>query len=154
MFGTDGSTELGRKRNFHNCCENTRTYGDPSGMVELLDWNAAVAKIPLLASDPSHGDGKEGFRGIYNSNAGWVDPIAAMTILRIECEHLGVTFTSGPSGTAVELLRATNGKTICGVRTEDGGEVFADRIILATGSYSNTLLDFHGQIEAVGVSHH
>lgn len=58
MFGANGSTDFGLKRSFHKCCENTRTYGKSSGMVELLDWNAATTTIPLLASDPSHGDGK------------------------------------------------------------------------------------------------
>ena len=150
MFGTDGSTELGRKSNFVKCCENTRMYGDANGITELPDWTAAVRKIPLLACDPSHYENKANFHAIYDSNAGWVDPNKAMLVLLRECQRLGVTFISGTGGTVKKLLTASDRKTVCGVWTENGQEMFAEKIILATGSYSDTLLDFKSQLQAVG----
>lgn len=118
-------------------------------MEDLPDWSAAVAKCPILASHPNNSEGKEGFRGIFNANAGWVAPNDAMTLISSECKRLGVKFASGSSGTAVDLLRAADGKSIIGVRTEDNKKWFADKIILAIGSYSDTLLDFCGQLQAV-----
>lgn len=149
MFGTDGSIELGRKSNFIRCCRNTRMYGDGSGIVELPDWSAAVKQIPLLACDPKHYEDKANFQAIYDSNAGWVDPNKAMLVLMQECQRLGVTFISGSGGTVKKLLTAPDRKTVCGVRTEDGQETFAEKIVLATGSYSDTLLDFKSQLQAV-----
>lgn len=127
-------------------------YGDASGIIELPDWKATVDKIPLLGSDPSHSDDKAEFRAIYNSNAGWVDPNAAMLVIARECQRLGVEFISGPAGTVTKLLTAEDGKKVCGVITEAGYEMRADKIILAAGAYSNTLLDFKGQLQAVNHS--
>ena len=149
MFGADGSTELDRKNNFFRCCKNTQMYGDASGIIELPDWNAAVSKIPQLAADLRHNDDKADFRAIYNPNAGWVDPIAAMLVIARECQRLGVKFISGPDGTVKKLLTVDDGKEVCGVYTEAGQEIRADKVILATGTYSDTLLDFKGQLQAV-----
>lgn len=150
MFGTDGFTELGRKSNFIKCCKNMRICGDASGIVELPDWSSAVKKIPLLASDPNHHESKANFRAICDSNAGWVDPNEAMMVIWRECQRLGVTFIDGAGGTVKNLLTASDCKTVCGVRTENGQENFAEKIVLATGLYSDILLDFKSQLQAVG----
>lgn len=149
IFATDGTEELGRKSNFHKCVQNTRNYGDASAMVSIPNWDAAVAKCPVLGTDARHRMRKETFQGIYNSNAGWVNSTEAMAIIFRECQRRGVKFVAGPAGTAVELLRAVDGKTIIGALTEDGTEWLADKTILAAGAYSDTLLDFEGQLQAV-----
>jgi sarcosine oxidase/L-pipecolate oxidase len=146
---TDGSEELGRKRNYHKCYENTRLYGDSSRIIDLPSWDAAISKFPVLASDPAHKENKTAFEGIYNGNAGWVKPLDAMSVIKRECEGLGVQFVSGLNGTVVQLLRASDEKTVVGIQTKDGTKWHADKIIIAAGSYSDTLLDFQGQLEAV-----
>jgi sarcosine oxidase / L-pipecolate oxidase len=117
-------------------------------MVFLPNWDAAVAKCPVLGSDPRHHMNKEHFQGIYNENAGWVKSTDAMIVIKCECERLGVKFVAGPSGTAVDLLRAVDGKVL-GAVTEDGTEWCADKVILAAGAYCDTLLDFKSQLQAV-----
>jgi len=119
----------------------------------LKDWNAAITKCPLLASTGGHGTGKEGFTGIFNGNAGWVKPIDAMILIAKECERMGVRFVGGEAGLVEELLRAEDGKRVIGVRAKDGSTYYADKIVLAVGSYSDTLLDFKGQLHAVCASY-
>ncbi len=89
------------------------------------------------------------FRGIYNGNAGWVKSADAMVVLAAECRRLGVRFASGAAGTVVGFVRAADGQTVTGVRTQDGREWRADKVVVAAGAYSDTLLDFRGQLEAV-----
>ena len=127
---------------------NTRKFGDLSQIVDLPTWDSVVDSFPVLAH-PSHSETKAGFRAMFNGNAGWVKPMDAMVIIKQECESYGVKFESGANGTVVELLRADGGNTVVGVKTEGGKEWMADKIILAAGSYSDTLLDFEGQLVAV-----
>ncbi|CAI7592925.1 unnamed protein product [Penicillium viridicatum] len=149
IFATDGTEELGRKDNFEQCVENTQNYGDASKMVFLRNWDAAVAKCPVLGSDPRHCNQKEHFQGIYNENAGWVKSTDAMIAIKRECERLGVKFAAGSSGTVVNLLRAVDGNKVVGAVTEDGTKWYADKVILAAGAYCDTILDFKGQLQAV-----
>lgn len=151
IWGTDGSQELGRERNFHDCANNTRKYGDASRMVDLPDWQATTAMFPALASVPNHSEEKSSFQAIYNGNAGWVKSMDAMLVIKRECESLGVEFVSGLSGTVDSLIRSETDQTVTGVITSEGTRWYADKIILAAGSYSDTLLDFEGQLEAVRV---
>jgi len=118
-------------------------------MESLQNWDAVIAKFPVLASSSDHNVNKVGFEAIYNANAGWVKPIEAMTVIKDDCERMGVNFASGPRGTVAEIVRSGDGKTVTGVRTEDDKIWSSDKVILAAGSYSDTLLDFKGQLEAV-----
>ncbi|EAW14926.1 NAD(P)/FAD-dependent oxidoreductase [Aspergillus clavatus NRRL 1] len=168
IYGTDGSQDQDREKTFTTAVSNTRALGDPSKIIELPDWQAAFELYPALgyAHDrrraqvgeyaggqpvPSP-DGKPTFRGIYNGNAGWVESTNAMLILKRECERLGVEFVAGESGTVVEFLHGAD-KThprIVGVRTENNTTWYADKIIVAAGAYSETLLDFKNQLHASG----
>jgi len=69
-------------------------------------------------------------------------------VIKRECEGLGVQFASGLSGTVEKLLRAKDEKTVIGVQSKDGTKWYADKVIIAAGSYCDTLLDFEGQLEA------
>jgi sarcosine oxidase/L-pipecolate oxidase len=148
IFGTDGEATCDHALDFDKAYANTRKFGDPSQIVDLPTWDSVVASFPVLAQ-ASHNESKAEFRGIFNGNAGWVKPMDAMTVLKRECESFGVKFESGVNGTVVELLRADDGNTVIGVKTEDGKEWMAEKIILAIGSYSDSLLDFEGQLVAV-----
>lgn len=121
-------------------------------MVHLESWDAAITKFPILGSDPRHAKDKAGFQAVYNENAGWVEPLGAMRALERECKRLGVKFTSGVGGTVVELLQDQDGKSVMGVRTRDGRNWIADKTIIAAGCYSDTLLDFKNQLQAVSRS--
>jgi sarcosine oxidase / L-pipecolate oxidase len=149
IFGTDGEVSGNRAANFDRAYSNTRNFGDASKIIDFPNWDAVVSSFPVLAH-PSHSENKSRFRGLFNGNAGWVKSMDAMAIVKRECENLGVKFETGVKGTVVELLREGSGnETVTGVQTEDGKEWFAEKVVLATGSYSDTLLDFEGQLIAV-----
>ncbi|KXT18125.1 hypothetical protein AC579_4547 [Pseudocercospora musae] len=148
IWGTDGTTELGRAQAYDRSYENTKAHGDPSKIVELPDWQTAVQKFPFLGYDQRHVEHKQNFRGIFNENAGWVDSIEAMEVLYRECCRLGVQFVHGKYGTVVSLERRAPSSEACGAKTEDGTIWYADKIILTAGAYCDTLLDFKGQLQA------
>lgn len=80
--------------------------------------------------------------GYENKDAGWVDAAAVMKDLAYQCISAGVSFIAGPKGTVSSLV-VTNGQ-ITSVRDITGGYLACDRAILATGSWTNYLLDLQG----------
>ncbi|KAB8215232.1 FAD dependent oxidoreductase [Aspergillus novoparasiticus] len=171
IYGTDGSKDQDREKTFLTAVSNTHSLGDPSKIVELPNWDAAFrlypglafahdrrqAQVGIYADGRSTPKGKKPtFRGIYNGNAGWVESTNAMLILKRECERLGVEFVAGESGAVVEFVRdPANPAKVVGVRTANGTIWRSEKVIVAVGAYSETLLDFKGQLHASGycVSH-
>jgi glycine/D-amino acid oxidase-like deaminating enzyme len=49
------------------------------------------------------------------------------------------------SGTFKAPILSADGKTCLGVLTEDGTRYMADRVVLATGAWSPSLVDLQGQ---------
>lgn len=76
----------------------------------------------------------------------------AMLVSKRECGLLGVEFVNGLSGTVDSLTRSETDQTVTGVMISEGTRWYVDKIILAARSYSDTLLDFEGQLKAVRVS--
>lgn len=166
LYGTDGSLDQDRAKTFDTAVSNTRSLGDSSKITELQDWESMFRLYPAMRYDHERRqrqqgqyesaqdgkrDGPAAFRGIYNSNAGWVNSVDAMLILKRECERLGVEFIAGESGTVTAFVRDPNDpKTVVGVRTANQTIWQAKKVIVAVGAYSETLLDFKGQLHAVG----
>lgn len=69
----------------------------------------------------------------------------AITAIGKELQSFGVQTSFGPSGTFKKPIISDDGKTWIGVETEDGSKWFAERIIMATGAWSPTLVDLEGQ---------
>ncbi|TFK52787.1 fructosyl amino acid oxidase [Heliocybe sulcata] len=128
---------------FMRSVENTRRYGDVSQIEDLPDEDAIKAKCDLLTGD------LQGWSGIFNGNAGWVEAMRSMQVLGEYCAKRGVKFVSGPSGVMKELIHDGQTNNVIGVLAEDGTKHLADRIILATGGWSESLLDFEGQLVTV-----
>ncbi|KAH8432851.1 NAD(P)/FAD-dependent oxidoreductase [Aspergillus melleus] len=80
--------------------------------------------------------------GYENKDAGWVDAAAVMKDLAYKCISAGVSFITGPKGTVSSLV-VTDGQ-VTSVRDITGGYLACDRAILATGSWTNYLLDLQG----------
>ncbi|KAI6914357.1 hypothetical protein KC318_g654 [Hortaea werneckii] len=166
IYGTDGSQDQDREKTFLTAVSNTRSLGDPSKIVELPSWGAAFNLVPALAyahehrkaqvgtytgGKPTPPEGTPTFRGVYNGNAGWVESTNAMLAMKRECERLGVEFIAGESGTVVDFVRKSEDpQTVVGVRTANGAVWYSDKVIVAAGAYSETLLDFKGQLQASG----
>ncbi|OAL53593.1 FAD-dependent oxidoreductase [Pyrenochaeta sp. DS3sAY3a] len=166
LYGTDGSLDEDRAKTFDTAVRNTRTLGDASEIVDLPDWEHMFKMYPAMGYGHEKRQRQQGtyeapgaskpnnpatFRGIYNSNAGWVKSADAMLILKRECERLGVEFIAGDSGTVTSFVRdPNNSKTVIGVRTANGTTWHAKKVIVSVGAYAETLLDFKGQLHAVG----
>lgn len=86
-------------------------------------------------------------QGYFNPEAGWCDAErATMSFLRVATNN-GVKRVTGE---VTELLLDSSNKRVTGVRTKDGKIHIADKIVLATGAWTSTLLS---PIEdALGVS--
>ncbi|EPQ50556.1 Clavaminate synthase-like protein [Gloeophyllum trabeum ATCC 11539] len=69
-----------------------------------------------------------------------------MEVLGEHCARLGVKFISGSSGIMKSLIRSPQTNEVIGVLAEDGTQHFADIVILSTGAWSESLLDFEGQL--------
>lgn len=166
LYGTDGSLDQDRAKTHDIAVSNTRSLGDPSQIVDLPDWEHMFKLYPAMGYGHDRRQRQQGeyestqagkpnapatFRGIYNSNAGWVDSIDAMLVLKRECERLGVEFIAGESGTVTGFVWDPNDvKTVIGVRTANRTIWQAKKVIVSVGAYSETLLDFKNQLHAVG----
>lgn len=97
------------------------------------------------------GHARDGFRGMFDGNAGWVDSARALEIVGMECQKAGVKFIGGLQGTVKSILRSQAG-SVTGVLTENGSVFKADKIVLCVGAYSESLIDMEGQVTAVAYS--
>lgn len=61
----------------------------------------------------------------------------------------------GRSGTFKQPLFAADGTTCNGIETIDGTKYYADKVVLAAGAWSSTLVDLDDQcVSKVGSGHH
>ena len=80
----------------------------------------------------------EDFQSAYfNSEAGWCDAAGATASLMAATEKRGVKRVTAD---VTELVFDANSKQITGVRTADGQHFTADKILLATGAWTSSLL--------------
>ncbi|KAK2045516.1 FAD dependent oxidoreductase [Colletotrichum somersetense] len=78
------------------------------------------------------------FTATHNAAGGWADAEGAIRALASACTKAGVSFVTGAQGTVVALQRSGTGVT--GVRTAAGTTWEAERVVLATGAWTNRLL--------------
>lgn len=90
-------------------------------------------------------------KAVFNPEGGWVFAREAMRRVGDAARELGVRFVFGPSGTASRLLYDDDdddGARVVGVECADGTVHRAERVVLATGAWSDTLVDMEGQLVA------
>ncbi|OLN85979.1 L-pipecolate oxidase 8 [Colletotrichum chlorophyti] len=78
------------------------------------------------------------FTVTHNTAGGWADAAAAIRALAGRCTLAGVAFVTGAHGAVVSLER--DGARVVGVRTAAGTRLSADRVVLATGAWTNRLV--------------
>lgn len=104
-------------------------------MVTEVDGREVRRKCQGMA------EGVTGLEGYFNEICGWADARGAIECLARRCSESGIGFVSGARGTVTSLITVENGRKVVGVRTRLGGEVFGDRVILATGAWTPFLVD-------------
>jgi sarcosine oxidase/L-pipecolate oxidase len=106
---------------------------------EWLDSaDAILAKAPLLDRHQI-----EGWKGIWTSRGGWLAAAKSINAVGEELQRAGVRLAFGGAG-AFKAPILKDGVCV-GVQTADGSEYFADKVVLATGAWTPTLIDLEGQ---------
>jgi sarcosine oxidase/L-pipecolate oxidase len=111
-----------------------------------VQWLESKEDYHKLMPVTRHGELPE-WRGFFNKRAGWAHAREAMRIMGDEARRLGVKFASGPSATMSSLL-VDEDENAVGIVAEDGTRWQADRIVLCTGAWTDSLIDTERQLEA------
>lgn len=109
-------------------------------------------------------NGLQGWKAIYSEDGGWLEAAKAINSIGQVLKEKGVTFGFGRcaeptfcftsllfltlpirAGTFKKPLFDEDGATTIGIETVDGTQYFADKVVLAAGAWSPTLVDLEGQ---------
>lgn len=116
------------------------------GEADNVRW--LETKEDFKALVPQMRDGTlPNWRGFFHRRAGWAHAKDALKIMGDEAARLGVRFATGKSATMKSLLLDDKQQAI-GIIAEDDTRWIADRVVLCTGAWSDSLLDTKGQLEA------
>ncbi|KAI5450195.1 hypothetical protein NCC49_003344 [Naganishia albida] len=87
----------------------------------------------------------DGWQGIWNAKAGWGAANDAVDSVGRELGKFGVKMVFGPSGTFDRpLIDSLTGRCV-GVVAKDGATYEADRVVMATGAWTPSLINLEGQ---------
>ncbi|KAK5191996.1 hypothetical protein LTR99_006660 [Exophiala xenobiotica] len=78
--------------------------------------------------------------GYLNPSGGWADAAGAVRAVAARLSELGVSFVTGPRGTLQSLIFDTESKVV-GVNVLSGPPLYASKVILATGAWTNRYLN-------------
>lgn len=90
----------------------------------------------------------DGLKAYHNPGGGWADAAAAIKDLSVRCSLAGVAFVTGPRGTVLSLRQS--GNRVIGVNVAEGDPISAQRVIVATGAWTNRLLPLSHAVSASG----
>ncbi|KAL4886624.1 FAD dependent oxidoreductase [Aspergillus karnatakaensis] len=99
-----------------------------------------LAKVPHFTREQV-----KGWKGLFCGEGGWLAAAKAINAIGTYLRSQGVNFAFGSAGTFKAPLLSTDGTTCTGVETIDGTKYRADKVVLATGAWSPTLVDLEGQ---------
>ncbi|KAK7756496.1 hypothetical protein SLS62_001330 [Diatrype stigma] len=114
------------------------------GLGDTHEWldseDEILAKMPLLPRDQI-----SGWKAIFSHDGGWLAAAKAINAIGEVLRERGVKFGFGGAGSFKRPLFGDDGTTCIGVETEDGTKYFADKVVLAAGAWSPTLVDLDDQ---------
>ncbi|CAG8190609.1 unnamed protein product [Penicillium salamii] len=107
----------------------------------LLDSEEDILeKVPAFTKDQV-----QGWKGLFCGDGGWLAAAKAINAIGHFLKDQGVNSGFGKSGTFKQPLFAADGITVNGVETVDGTKYYADKVVLAAGAWSPTLVDLDDQ---------
>ncbi|KAL2867716.1 NAD(P)/FAD-dependent oxidoreductase [Aspergillus lucknowensis] len=99
-----------------------------------------LAKLPQFTREQV-----KGWKGLFCGDGGWLAAAKAINAVGVFLKSQGVNFGFGGAGTFKRPLFAADGTTCVGVETSDGTQYYADKVVLAAGAWSSTLVDLEDQ---------
>ncbi|KAJ5232590.1 hypothetical protein N7468_005546 [Penicillium chermesinum] len=108
--------------------------------LKLETEEEIIAKAPFF-----HKEQIKGWKALLCEDGGWLAAAKAINAVGRYLKDQGVKFGFGKAGTFLRPLFAADGVTCIGVETADGTKYYADKVILATGAWSPTLVDLEDQ---------
>ncbi|KAB2576899.1 L-pipecolate oxidase [Lasiodiplodia theobromae] len=124
-------------KSLENLKQTSQTYQEFNGTHELRKlFRGFQGDIP-------------GVSGYANPVGSWVDAAGSIGAMAKECALRGVSFVTGPKGTVLSLDTSSDGQ-IRGVVTADGLAIPTDRLVVATGAWTNQLVDMKKSVVAAG----
>ncbi|KAJ5553522.1 hypothetical protein N7494_002900 [Penicillium frequentans] len=106
----------------------------------LLNGAEIAARVPPFTEEQT----KE-WKGLYCGEGGWLAAAKAINAIGEFLRSQGVNFGLGRAGTFKRPLFAADGTTCTGVETADGTKYYGDKVVLAAGAWSPTLVDLDDQ---------
>ncbi|KAI1099332.1 fructosyl amino acid oxidase [Jackrogersella minutella] len=114
------------------------------GLDKTNEWleteEEILAKMPRLQQDQI-----KGWKAIFSHDGGWLAAGKAINAIGEELRRQGVKFGFGGAGAFKKPMFADDGVTCIGAETVDGTKYYADKVVLATGAWSPTLVDLDDQ---------
>ncbi|KAF7728477.1 hypothetical protein EC973_006030 [Apophysomyces ossiformis] len=143
MLSTDG-----RLSDFESkSMQNIREAGYGHAIEELKKPEDIIKRYPYL----EHAVSKGYNIGYLNKEGGWCNSAEAVKHLYHKCLQNGVKFVVGNQGCFRKLYcDPKNRRRVLGIQTADDQIHRADRVILATGSWTAGLIDTSNQLLATG----
>jgi len=87
----------------------------------------------------------KGWKAIFSEDGGWLAAAKAIRSIGLLLKAKGVKFWFGDAGSFKRPLFAGDGYTCVGVETVDGSKYYGDKVVLAAGAWSPTLVDLEDQ---------
>ncbi|KAK7431159.1 hypothetical protein QQZ08_002199 [Neonectria magnoliae] len=114
------------------------------GMDKTNVWLESEAEI-LAALPCFTKEQVKGWKGLLALDGGWLAAAKAINAIGDFLKSKGVQFGFSGAGTLKEPLFAADGSTCIGVETVDGTKYYADKVVLAAGAWTPTLVDLEDQ---------
>ncbi|OJJ07791.1 hypothetical protein ASPVEDRAFT_66020 [Aspergillus versicolor CBS 583.65] len=105
----------------------------------LLSEDEILAKAPHFTREQV-----KGWKGLFCGDGGWLAAAKAINAIGQHLKDQGVKFGFGRSGTFKQPLFSDE-TTCSGVETVDGTRYYADKVVLAAGAWTPTLIDLEDQ---------
>lgn len=129
-----------------------------SGCKSVLEANGkpfdsfSDAEAPLKKLYPSIQADFSGRPALHSAQGGWADAGASIAELAKRCSLEGVAFHTGLHGTVTSLVTPETPDGLPGVQVATGEVLRASRVALATGAWTNRLIDAEHALSASGQS--
>ncbi|KAJ5291772.1 sarcosine oxidase [Penicillium angulare] len=105
-----------------------------------LEGNDIQSRVPPFTKEQT-----QEWKGVLCSDGGWLAAAKAINAIGQFLKSQGAQLRFGNAGTFKQPLFAEDGITCIGVETIDGTKYYADKVVLAAGAWSPTLIDLEDQ---------